>query len=80
MSRDRKSGHLRPGKIDERVEQLRAYPRRFFRFAAQYAFMRWDCALGAPADLPFLRFFIARLSLSRSAMSSAMMCSVGISV
>jgi hypothetical protein len=62
------------------IKQLRAYPRRFFCFAAQYAFMRWDCALGAPADLPFLRFFIARLSLSRSAMSSAMMCSVGISV
>jgi hypothetical protein len=44
------------------IKQLRAYPRRFFRFAAQYAFMRWDCALGAPANLPFLRFFIARLS------------------
>jgi hypothetical protein len=28
----------------------------FFRLAAQYAFMRWDCALRAAADLP-LWFF-----------------------
>ncbi len=79
----------------------------FFRFAAQYAFMRWDCSLRAAADIPPFRFLggadggatvaagpapaeeffgerprllmgpwrasIARLSLSRSATSSARM-------
>ena len=81
----------------------------FFRLAAQYTFMRWDCFLRAAADIPSLRFLagadmeatgataaaakeffggrprllmgpwrasIARLSLSRSATSSARMFSV----